>query len=327
MQAQRTPWVLLAAALIVSSCGGGSAPAPPPPKVKVVQPVAREIIEWDEYTARLDAVDSVEVRPRVSGYLQSSALPGRRDRQEGRLPLSRSTRVRTRRCCAGPRRISRSRRHGSRWRRRTSRAPRTLLASHAISQEEADTRESLAARRREASVEEAQAAVEAAKLDVEFTTVSAPITGRIARKLVTEGNLINGGVGHPEHAAHDDRVARPDLRLLRGRRGVGPQVRAPRPRRTTTELARAPQPGARRHSPTRKGFRAKACMDFVDNQLDRGTGTMVARAMLPNPDLSLIPGLFARLRLPGSGKYRGDSPPRRGDRQRPVAEVRLRRRR
>src|SRR5712691_2606406 len=64
-------WVRLAAALVLCSCGARPAPAPPAPKVKVVQPVAREITEWDEYTARLDAVDSVEVRPRVSGYLQS----------------------------------------------------------------------------------------------------------------------------------------------------------------------------------------------------------------------------------------------------------------
>src|SRR5439155_15922037 len=57
--------------LVLASCGARPAPAPPPPKVKIVQPVAREITEWDEYTARLDAIDSVEVRPRVSGYLQS----------------------------------------------------------------------------------------------------------------------------------------------------------------------------------------------------------------------------------------------------------------
>src|SRR2546428_12446622 len=64
-------WAPLAAVLVLASCGARPAPAPPPPKVKVVQPVAREITEWDEFTARLDAVDSVEVRPRVSGYLQS----------------------------------------------------------------------------------------------------------------------------------------------------------------------------------------------------------------------------------------------------------------
>jgi len=64
-------WALLAAVLVLSSCGARPAPAPPPPKVKVVQPVAREITEWDEFTARLDAVDSVEVRARVGGYLQS----------------------------------------------------------------------------------------------------------------------------------------------------------------------------------------------------------------------------------------------------------------
>src|SRR2546422_6035421 len=68
---RRARWAPLAAALVLSSCGPRPAPAPPPPKVKVVQAVAREITEWDEYTARLDAIDSVEVRPRVSGYLQS----------------------------------------------------------------------------------------------------------------------------------------------------------------------------------------------------------------------------------------------------------------
>src|SRR6058998_2408897 len=68
---RRARWAPLAAALVLSACGPRPAPAPPAPKVKVVQPVAREITEWDEYTARLDAIDSVEVRPRVSGYLQS----------------------------------------------------------------------------------------------------------------------------------------------------------------------------------------------------------------------------------------------------------------
>ena len=67
---RRPASALLAAALVLASCRASAPPAPPPPKVKVVQPVAREITEWDEYTARLDAVDSVEIRPRVSGYLQ-----------------------------------------------------------------------------------------------------------------------------------------------------------------------------------------------------------------------------------------------------------------
>ena len=75
------------------------------------------------------------------------------------------------------------------------------------------------------------------------------------------------------------------------------------------------------------GFPHEGAMDFVDNQLDRGTGTIIGRALLPNPDLTLTPGLFARLRLPGSGKLPGPAHSRRGDRQRPVAEVRLRGRR
>src|ERR1043166_9449763 len=153
----------LAAALVLSSCAGRPAPAPPPPKVKVVAPVAREITEWDEYTARLDAVDSVEVRPRVSGYLQSihfqdgaivkkgdllflidprpyeAALP----RTEAELELAKSRGARA-------------------WKNFTRAAD--LLASHAISQEESDIRESNV-RQAEASLEEADAAVDAARLD------------------------------------------------------------------------------------------------------------------------------------------------------------------
>src|SRR5437762_11537660 len=183
----------LAAVLILAACGSRPAPTPPPPKVKVVQPVAREITEWDEFTARLDAVDSVEVRPRVSGYLQSihfqdGAIVHKGDllflidprpyeaalhRAEAEAELAKS-------------RLALARKNFAR--------AKDPLASHAISQEESDIRESNV-RQADASVAAPEAAVDAARLDVEFTHVSAPVGGRVGRKLVTEGNLINGGVG------------------------------------------------------------------------------------------------------------------------------------
>src|SRR5438132_1384565 len=291
----------LAAALVLSSCGARPAPAPPPPKVKVVQPVAREITEWDEYTARLDAVDSVEVRPRVSGYLQSIHFQDGGIVHKGDLlflidprPYEAALHRAEADAELAKSRLALARKNFAR--------AKDLLASHAISQEESDIRESNV-RQAEASVEEAEAAVDAARLDVEFTHVSAPVGGRVGRKLVTEGNLINGGVGtqgtllttivslDPIYAYFEADEA---SLLKYDRLARSGQRRSSREYKNPVHVALAGE----------EGFPHDGVMDFVDNQLDRGTGTIVGRALLPNPDLSLIPGLFARLRLPGSGQYR-----------------------
>jgi RND family efflux transporter MFP subunit len=294
-------WIPLVAILALSACGPRPAPAPPPPKVKVVQPVSREITEWDEYTARLDAIDSVEVRPRVNGYLQSIHFQDGAIVKKGDLLF-----------LIDPRPYEAALRHAeadvelakSRLalaRKNFTRAA-DLLASHAISQEESDIRESNL-RQAEASLGEAQATLDAARLDVEFTRVSAPVGGRVGRKLVTEGNLINGGVGtqgtllttivslDPIYAYFD---ADEGALLKYSRLARTGQRPSSREYRNPVHVALADEDDFPHHG----------VMDFVDNQVDRGTGTIVGRALLPNPDLSLIPGLFARLRLPGSGQYR-----------------------
>ena len=292
----------LAAALVVSSCGAKPPPAPPPPKVKVVQPVAREVTEWDEYTARLDAVDSVEVRPRVSGYLQSIHFQDGGLVRKGDLLFlidPRPYEAALRRAAAD-RELAKSRLALAQ--KNFARAT-DLLASHAISQEEADIRQSNV-RQAEASVDEAEAAVDAAKLDVEFTHVTAPVAGRVGRKLVTEGNLINGGVGTQGTLLTTIVSLDPIYAYFEADEG------------SLLKYMRLASSGQRPSSREYKnpvhvglgdedGFPHDGVMDFVDNQLDRGTGTIVGRAVLPNPDLSLIPGLFARLRLPGSGQYQG----------------------
>jgi RND family efflux transporter MFP subunit len=269
--------------------------------VKVVQPVAREITEWDEYTARLDAIDSVEVRPRVSGYLQSVHFQDGAIVQKGDCLF----RIDPRPYEAALRRaeadVELAKSRLALARKNFARAA-DLLASHAISQEESDIRESNL-RQAEASVGVALAAMDAARLDVEFTLVSAPVGGRVGRKLVTEGNLINGGVGtqgtllttivslDPIYAYFeaDEGSLLKYSRLARtGERPSSRDYKNP------VHVALADE----------EGFPHEGVMDFVDNQVDRGTGTIVGRALLPNADLSLIPGLFARLRLPGSGRYR-----------------------
>lgn len=291
---------LVTGVLFVAACGSPPPATPPPPQVKVVQPVVREITEWDEYTARLDAVESVEVRPRVSGYLQSIHFQDGSMVKKGDLlflidPRPYDAALHRTQADAE---LAKSRLDLAR--RNFDRATH-LLASHAISQEESDIRQSTM-RQAEAAVAEAQAAVDAAKLDVEFTQIRAAVAGRVGRKLVTEGNLINGGLGtqgtllttivslDPIYAyfeADEASVLKYNRLARSGQRPSSREYKNP------VRVALADE----------KGFPHPGVMDFVDNQVDRGTGTVVGRALLPNPDLSLLPGLFARLQLPGSGQY------------------------
>ncbi len=292
--------MLLALACLPGACTSHPA-APPAPKVKVVQPLLREITEWDEFTARLDAVESVEVRPRVGGYLETVHFREGAIVHKGDLLFSIDRRpyAAVEKRAEADRAIANSRLDLAR--KNQGRAG-GLLASHAISQEESDVRQSNL-RQAEASVQEADAAVEAAKLDVEFTQVMAPVTGRVGRKLVTEGNLITGGVGSQGtllttivsldpiyvYFEADEGSFLKYVRLAR--QGQRPSSRE---FKTAVHVGLADE----------KGFPREGVMDFVDNQIDRGTGTILGRAVLVNPDLSLVPGLFARLRLPGSGQYK-----------------------
>src|SRR5262249_6585803 len=149
--------------------------------------------------------------------------------------------------------------------------------------EEADIRDSNV-RQAQAVLEEAQAAVDSAKLDVEWTNVTAPVSGRVGRKLVTEGNLINGGVGtqgtllttivslDPIWGYFDAHEA---AFLKSSRLAQTGQRRSSREYRNPVRVGLADE----------TGFPHEGWMDFVDNQLDRGTGTIIARAIMPNSDL------------------------------------------
>ncbi len=171
-----------------------------------------------------------------------------------------------------------------------------------MSKEEAETRDALL-RQAQAGVEAAQAAVDAARLDVEYTRITAPVSGRASRKLVTEGNLINGGTGtqgtllttivslDPLHV-YFEANERDYLKYVRlAKSGARPSSRD---FKNPVYVATADE----------QGFPHEGYMDFVDNQIDRDTGTIQGRAIVPNPDGLLAPGLFVRLRLIGSGRYK-----------------------
>ena len=283
----------------LAACGGKPPPAMGPPQVTVATPLVRQITDWDEYTGRLAAVESVEIRARVSGYLQSvhfedGGLVKRGDLlfvidprpyeaalDEARADLSQA-KVRLELASND---MDRARR---------------LFASRAISEEELDAR-TKERREAEATLEAAQAAEKGSALNLEFARIKAPISGRIGRKLVTVGNLVSSAGDKPTllttivsvdpvhvYFTADERAFLRYTRL--DEKGIRPSSRnTPNPVRL--QLA------------DETDFPHLGHMDFVDNQVDQATGTMQGRAIFDNPDGDLTPGLFARVKLLGEGPY------------------------
>jgi multidrug efflux system membrane fusion protein len=286
--------ILLAAAGVVfavtrDDAPHGAAGAPPPPAVSVARIVAREFQPWDEFTGRISAVETVELRPRVSGYIERVAYEEGREVHKGDLLFvidQRRYRAALDRAVAE---LERARSEAQLAAGEHERAE-TLLAARAISREEFDARRA-AHTQGDAGVRAAKAAVEAAQLDLQFTEVRAPIDGRAGRALVTAGNL-----------------AQADATPLTTLVSLDPMhVYFETDEQTYLDYAAASRRGEHRttSSPVRvglanePGFPHAGTVDFVDNQVDPHTGTIRARAVVPNPDRSLTPGLFARVQLGG----------------------------
>jgi RND family efflux transporter MFP subunit len=275
-------------------------PPPPPPKVTVSQPVTRDVVEWDEYTGRLEAVESVDVRARVNGYLQSVHFTDGAVVKKGTLLFVIDPRPYQAELNRAQAALEQAIARYERTQKDFARAQQ-LVKSRAISQEEVDTR-SADQREAQEAVQAARAAVEAARLNVEFTQVKAPISGRISREFVTVGNLINGGTAESTLLTRivsldpiygyfdvDERAFLKYTRLWRnGTRPGSREANIP------VYLGLADE----------TGFPHQGQLNFIDNRLDPNTGTMTGRAVFHNPELALIPGLFARLRLPGSSQYK-----------------------
>jgi RND family efflux transporter MFP subunit len=265
-------------------------------KVTVGKPLQVNMIEWDRFTGRLDSVETVEVRARVSGYLESVHFKEGAVVKKGDLLFVIDPRpfVAELNRTEGDRARAQARHELSSLRLKRS---SELLATASVSQDAYDER-AAEERQSRAELASAKAAEEAARLNVEFTKITAPITGRISRLFVTEGNLVTGGTGQttllttivsldPIYCYFDSdentylkysRLAREGKRPNDGNVGIPVYV----------GLA------------DQEGYPYKGHIDFIDNRIDPNTGTMRIRAKLPNPDLALTPGLFARVRVPGS---------------------------
>lgn len=290
--AARSAWLLLAA------CGAPPPPAPPPPEVTVAHPLLREITEWDEFLGRVAAVESVDVRSRVDGYIESIEFAEGALVQAGDVLF-----VIDRRPFAAELARARAEQDAAAARLQLARSEEKraaeLVGRKLIAEQEFDNR-----RQRRAEAEAQLAAtgawVQRAALDLEYCRVRAPIGGRVGRRLVTAGNLVSSGENatllttivslDPIHVyiTGDEQVY---LRYLRmAREGTRPSARE----------ARVP---ARMRLADESGWPHEGYVDFVDNQLDQATGTILGRARFPNADGVLTPGLFGQVQVRGAGPY------------------------
>lgn len=302
-----TRWLGLFAALAVLLLGCGNhsdVPAAeaetPPVKVKIAQPLQKEVLEWDEYTGRIEAMETVEVRARIDGYLDKVNFKAGDKVKKGDLLFVIDPR---------PYRAELNRAEGELERARSrlelakndlQRAER-LRRSKAISEEEYDAR-SKGQREAVAAVRAAEAAAQTARLNLEFTEIRAPISGRIGRELVTQGNLVSGGGGGTlltiivsvdpvyVYVDADERAVLKYRRLAE----AGKRTSA-RETRITAKLALIDE----------SDFPHEGYIDYIDPRMDPSTGTLRARAVFSNPNEFLSPGFFARLRVPGSAPYQG----------------------
>jgi RND family efflux transporter MFP subunit len=296
--------VAILVALISSGLAGcgratGAPPGPPPAAVTVARPVQKEVVEWDTYTGHLEAPESVNVAARVSGQIVDEPFKEGSIVKKGDLLFviddrpfkadldAKQADVEKAQAQLLVAKVTYDRQLG-------------LQKDKAVSQQDVDNAKA-AFDQASAEVAGAQAAVETSKLNLEWCRVLSPIDGRVSNKLVTVGNLVNGGAGQAtllttvqsvtpmycyvdvdEHSVLKYQQLAVEKKRISARDGWVPCY---------VQLA------------NQTGFPYEGYIDFVDNHVDPATGTLRARGVLDNSSGFLVPGFFARMVVPGSGKY------------------------
>ena len=297
-----TSWslVLVAAMILSTGCSQSAAQQRRAPPSVTVAPVERkEIVEWNEFTGRTEPVQSVEVRPRVSGYIQEVRFESGQLVRKGDVLFVIDARWHQAEFERRQAEAERAKVQLENARREADRTPQ-LLANKAISTEEADAR---VARYHEAKAVllAAEAARDFVQLDLDYTKVCAPINGRVSRALLTEGNYVSGVSGtttllttivsvDPIYVYADlDEVTLLKFNALAHAKKLETNADGKIP----VDLQLADE----------QGFPHQGHIESFDNRLDANTGSILLRAVFPNNDGRIVPGLFARIRVPLSERY------------------------
>ena len=299
-----TPWrlgIALALATLVASCGDSQKPGgPPPPAVTVTAPVTRTVTDFDEYVGRFVAVNAVEVRARVSGYLDGVHFKDGQIVAQGDLLFGIDKRPFENAAQQARANLAQAKSNLVYTEADLARGQQ-LVRDKTITEQTFEQR-SQAFRNAQAAVSNAEAALRQAELDLEFTELRAPVTGRIGDRRVSPGNLVTGGTSGNttllativsidpirfEFTFDEASFLRYERMSKLGRdvasRGAGVQV--------MLKLI------------DERDFAHQGTMDFVDNVIDRSTGTIRGRAVFTNQSGIFTPGMFARVRVPASPPY------------------------
>jgi len=299
--------MMVALSLLAAACGkkeDGKGPPPPgapgsgPPPVTVATPLVKPIVDWDEYSGRFEAIDNVDVRPRVSGYIQSVNFRDGQFARKGQLLFvidARPFQAVLAQAAADEARAKAAADVAQTVFART----KTLLDAKAVSQEEFESARSTAQQAR-AAVAAAAATTQAKQLDVSFTRVTAPAAGRLSDRKLSVGNYVTSGTTvmttivslDPIHFVFTGSEALYLKYQRANRAGTRPSSRVAS---NPVEIKLGDETDYNWHGR----------MDFVDNALDQGSGTIRGRALVRNPGGILTPGMFGRMRLIGSGAYDG----------------------
>jgi RND family efflux transporter MFP subunit len=303
MRGARRLAVPLAIATLVAGCGerqqqGG----PPPPAVTVAKPVKRTVFDYDEYVGRFTAINSVEVRARVSGYLEGLHFKDGQIVKQGDLLFTIDKRPFKNTLDQARANLVQAQSNQAFTESDYTRGQQ-LVRDKTITDQTFEQR-AQAFRNAKASVSNNEAAVRQAELDMEFTELRAPVNGRIGDRRVSPGNLVTGGTGgnttmlativstdpiYFEFTFDEASYLRYERLATKGQDVASRNTSVPVALKLIDE----------------SDFDHKGHMDFVDNVIDRSTGTIRGRAVFANPNEVFTPGMFARVRVPGSPPYEG----------------------
>jgi RND family efflux transporter MFP subunit len=284
----------------IIGCERGKAASPPPaPSVTVNRPLQRQVIEWDEFTGHLESPEFVEVRARVSGQIVDAPFKEGGVVKKGDMLFVIDKRPFKADFDSKTADVIKAQAQLDLANIQLGRAAEELK-SNAVAKAEYDNA-AASVQQAEAVLDGAKAALETSRLNLQWCEVVAPISGRVSKKIVTPGNLINGGSGQTTllttiesldpmycYVDVDERSILKYAQLDREKKRVSAR-NAPIP--TYLELA------------NETSFSHRGLVDFVDNKVDPATGTLQARGVFPNPGSYLTPGFFARIRVAGSGRY------------------------